>query len=151
LTLWAFALAAWERPGVSEACLKLQDRHGQCVPLLLWRGWATAEGRRVAGPLLAEAVALARAHEREVIAPLRAARRAAQVEKPSPDRQCVKAAQEREIAAERALLGALESLTPSPSQLRAGRRLAADLEGLARIWNGSRARAAVQALAARLA
>lgn len=151
MTLWAFALAAWERPCVIEACLRLQDRHGQCVPLLLWRGWAKAEGRRVTDPLLAEAVALARAHEREIIGPLRAARRAAQAEKPSPDPQRLKAAQEGEIAAERALLDALESLTPSPSLRRAGRDLAADLERLARTWNGCRARAAVQALAGRLA
>jgi len=50
--LWAFSLALYARPGVAEACLALQDRHGADVNLLLlgfWRaakgyaGWATAE------------------------------------------------------------------------------------------------------------
>jgi uncharacterized protein (TIGR02444 family) len=145
LTLWAFALAAWERPGVSEACIHLQDRHGQCVPLLLWRAWADAEGRPVPDGLRAEAVALARVRERAIIAPLRAARRAVAAE---PDR--LEAAQKAEIEAERALLSALENLTPDSFQ-RAGEDLAAALESLAEAWNGCRARSAVKVLVARLA
>ena len=29
---WAWALAAYARPGAAEACLELQDAFGQCVP-----------------------------------------------------------------------------------------------------------------------
>ena len=36
---WAFAVAAWRRPGVEATCLELQDAHGQLPALLLWRLW----------------------------------------------------------------------------------------------------------------
>ena len=41
--LWRFALAVYQKPGVSDACLLLQDRHGCNVPLLLFAAWAGAE------------------------------------------------------------------------------------------------------------
>jgi uncharacterized protein (TIGR02444 family) len=40
---WEWALDAYARPGVAEACLELQDVHGQNVPLLLWAAWAAAD------------------------------------------------------------------------------------------------------------
>ena len=43
--LWTWAVAAYGREGVSEACLELQDIHGQTVPLLLWTAWAAGTGR----------------------------------------------------------------------------------------------------------
>jgi uncharacterized protein (TIGR02444 family) len=150
LRLWAFASAAWERPGVSEACLHLQDGHGQCVPLLLWRAWAEREGRPVPAGALAEAVAVTRVRERDVIAPLRAARQAAQAQKLSGNPSRLEAAQKAEIEAEQALLSALENLTSSALK-HADRDLTAALETLVRTWNGCRARSAVQALAERLA
>lgn len=150
MTLWTFALAAWERPGVRGACLRLQDRHGQCVPLLLWRAWAEAEGRSVPDDSLAQAVALAKVRDREIIAPLRAARRAAGAGGAPGNPSRLEAARAAEIEAERALLSALEDLTPGPAK-HAGGSLAEALEGLARTWNGCRARSAMRALAARLA
>jgi uncharacterized protein (TIGR02444 family) len=145
LSLWAFALAAWDRPGVSEACLQLQDQHGQCVCLLLWRTWAHLEGRMVSTVALAQAINLAGAQEQEVIAPLRAARRSIKASEP-PSR--LEAAREAEIAAERALLSALEALSPpDPSQTRERRDLPNLLEELAQAWNGCRARSTLKALA----
>ena len=44
--LWTWACAAYAAPGVSEACLSLQDYHEQNVPLLLWAAWTAITGRR---------------------------------------------------------------------------------------------------------
>ncbi|MDQ2764065.1 MAG: DUF2390 domain-containing protein, partial [Pseudomonadota bacterium] len=46
MTLWAWAVASYARPGVESACRGLQEKDGQCVPLLLWRLW-TLEARRL--------------------------------------------------------------------------------------------------------
>ena len=74
--LWRFALAVYRKPGVSDACLLLQDRHGCNVPLLLFAAWAGAE-RGVA--LTADEVAAAGSAvgpwHGEVVEPLRAVRR----------------------------------------------------------------------------
>lgn len=148
MTLWEFAVTAWDRPGVSEACLRLQDRHGQCVPLLLWRAWALAEGRHVQGKPLADALALALMRERETIAPLRSTRRSLKAQTSQPG---FEAARDAEIEAERALLNDLERLTPAaPPRAKARGNLAVALEDLVDAWSGCRARSAVRALAARL-
>ena len=42
-SFWAFSLEFYARPGVAEACLALQDRHGLDVNILLlccWLGWS---------------------------------------------------------------------------------------------------------------
>ena len=44
--LWTWAVAAYEAPGVAEACLSLQDHNEQNVPLLLWAAWVAVTGRR---------------------------------------------------------------------------------------------------------
>lgn len=109
--LWDWALSAYARPNVAAVCLALQDGHGQNVPLLLAAAWAAAEGRTLD---LDRAVALTRAWEADVVAPLRAARRGLKISRnPIPDtgrealRETVKAV---ELEAERLLLRALESL-----------------------------------------
>ncbi|MCM0019982.1 MAG: TIGR02444 family protein [Tagaea sp.] len=43
--LWGFAVALYARPGVAEACLALQDRHGADIPLLLAIVWHAERGR----------------------------------------------------------------------------------------------------------
>lgn len=144
MRLWDFALAAWAKPGVEAACLKLQDDHGQCVSLLLWRAWAVAEGRP-AQPM-GRAVDLAHAWENEIIAPLRAARRAPLGSAdPAAARDAARAA---ELAAERRLLEALEALTPTPAG--ADGKLGEALAALAHAWNGRRPGAAIMALASAL-
>lgn len=149
MRLWDFALAAWDRPGVSDICLRLQDRHGQCVPLLLWRAWVAAEGREAGDDLLRNVVTLARTHEQEMIAPLRATRRARDSDAAGYLRE---AAKQAELAAERALLNALEALTPAapapPSD--SGDDVGQALADLIRAWNGCKARSTGRALAARL-
>jgi len=85
--LWRFALDLYAQPGVSDACLLLQDRYGCDVPMLLFAAWAGAE-RGVA--LGADDVVAARgavtAWQAEVVKPLRGVRRRLkQGPPPAPD------------------------------------------------------------------
>ncbi len=108
--LWDWAVAVYGRPGVQDACLALQDAHGQDVPLLLWAVWAQVDDPALA----ARAAGLARDWDALAVNPLRAVRRALKpgfegIADPAREalRNEVKAA---ELAAERALLQALEGL-----------------------------------------
>ncbi len=77
MTLWDWAGRCWDRPGVGEACLTLQNDHGQCIPLLLWGLWRWECGDGLDDEAVGQAAALCRAMDDMVIAPLRAERRAA--------------------------------------------------------------------------
>ena len=118
--LWTWAVAAYEAPGVAEACLSLQDHNEQNVPLLLWAAWVAVTGRRPDEETIEAACDTARAWQTTTIAPLRAVRRT--LKTPVPDletdarlavREQVKAA---ELAAERHLLNGLEGLAPAPTE-----------------------------------
>jgi uncharacterized protein (TIGR02444 family) len=147
LNLWDFALAAWTRPGVEAACLALQDGYGQCVPLLLWRAWAAAEGRPVESP--APAIALARAWDNQIIAPMRGVRRALKADVYGAEGQAVsEKARATELAAERALLEGLEALTPVASG--EAEDLSEALLAVAHLWSGTWPSAAVRGLASAL-
>lgn len=104
---WDWAVAIYARPGVAEACLDLQDRYGQNVPLLLWAIWRGGD--------VAAAVALAREWEDEVVAPLRGVRRRLKGRGGAEGlREKVKAV---ELEAERALMAALEGVAaPAPDE-----------------------------------
>ena len=117
---WDWAVAVYARPGVAEACLDLQDSHGQNVPLLLWAAWRGGD--------VAAAVGLARAWEDEVVAPLRGVRRRLKGRAGAETlRERVKAV---ELEAERTLMLALEAV--------AGALLDADaLAKVADAWGGS--------------
>jgi len=104
LSLWDWALAAYQRPDVAPACLALQDDHGQNVCLLLWAVWANPDQTAILS-----ASALAREWEQVVLGPLRGVRRRL----PTGElRDEVKAV---ELKAENSLLMALEAQTP-PSE-----------------------------------
>jgi uncharacterized protein (TIGR02444 family) len=113
VAIWEWALEAYGRPGAAEACLTLQDAHGQNVPYLLWAVWAEA-----ADPaLLADGAAAARRWDAAAVQPLRAVRRALKAAcSPVDDgarealREDVKAA---ELRAERLLLETLAGLSRS--------------------------------------
>lgn len=119
--LWDWAVRAYAAPGVEPLCLALQDHHGQSVCLMLWAGWAAAGDRWPGAQGLAEAVILARRWEREVVGPLRAARRGLKTAPGLSDaaretlRTQVRAG---ELAAEQALLLALEAVTPAVGEAR---------------------------------
>jgi uncharacterized protein (TIGR02444 family) len=110
VSLWDWAQAAYERPGVAEAALALQDLHGQSVSFLLWAAWARPDAA-----LAGRGAEVARAWNRAAIAPLREARRALKPACPPVDdsdrealRDHVRAA---ELEAERVLLATLERLS----------------------------------------
>ena len=118
MSLWDFAVTAHARPGVDAVCLELQDIHGQCVSLLLWRLWTAVEGRAVTPETLEAATACARLWDDAAITPLRAVRRRLKSPHPPvPDAERL-ALRGRvanvELASERLLLETLEALTPSP-------------------------------------
>src|SRR3954464_14665121 len=90
--LWRFALEVYQKPGVSDACLLLQDRHGCNVPVLLFAAWAGAE-RGIA--LTADEVAAVNkavgAWHRELVESLRAVRlRLKHGPPPAPDNATAK-------------------------------------------------------------
>ena len=114
---WDWALAAYDKPGVAEACLILQDHFEQNVPLLLWGAWNADTGRKPDEETLEAACDMARAYERVVVSPLREIRRI--LKSPVPDietehrealRTKVKAL---ELDAERRLMLELEGLSPA--------------------------------------
>lgn len=128
---WDWAVEVYARPGVAEACLDLQDRYGQNVPLLLWAIWR--------GGGIIDAVDTATMWESEVIGPLRYARRnLKRFGNFEPLRERIKA---DELEAERALMMALESVIPS-AEATAGERLRAVVTA----WGGDVPEAALAGL-----
>lgn len=73
--LWSFSLSLYAAPGVAEACLTAQDRHGADVNLLLWAVWLAVQGHDLTVAELAAAEHAIRPWREEVVWPLRAVRR----------------------------------------------------------------------------
>ena len=144
--LWDWTLRAYGRDGVPEACLALQDVHGQNTSLLLWAVWAeTADAA-----LLARAADLARRWEALALTPIRAVRRALKpafggVEDGEREalREDVKAA---ELRAERVLMEALEAMSDGPG----GAHALDALEAASKAWGPPAPADALAALAAAL-
>jgi uncharacterized protein (TIGR02444 family) len=109
VSLWEWAGRAWARPGFEAACLALQEKHGQCVPLVLWALWL-AEDKRTPDPAAAEtAIVFCRSIDASKIQRLRNARRAA-----APMDRAVLL--QRELGAERHLMDRLESISLSDAR-----------------------------------
>jgi uncharacterized protein (TIGR02444 family) len=78
--LWAFSLDLYARPGVAAACLRLQDEQGLDVNMLLLCCWLARSGRgRLSEGDLAAAEARAEPWRCDILAPLRAVRRALKI------------------------------------------------------------------------
>jgi uncharacterized protein (TIGR02444 family) len=74
---WRFSLAIYARPGVAPACLVLQDEYGRDVNVMLFCCWLGASGRgRIDRAGLDGADRAVSGWRREVVEPLRTARRA---------------------------------------------------------------------------
>jgi uncharacterized protein (TIGR02444 family) len=74
---WDFALDVYRRPGVSDACLELQENQQVDVNLLLFVCWIGASGRgRLSVDEIGLCIATARPWHDAVVRPLRAVRRA---------------------------------------------------------------------------
>ena len=149
---WHWALATYDKPGVPEACLDLQDQYHQCTAYLLWAAWAAEGGMALKPDSLAAGKALAQAWEKEVLGPLRSARRAL---KPTlsnmPDearlalREQVKAA---ELSAEQTLMIALAALLGS--QGGAPIDCLSAVAAASSLWSPPAPHAALKALVTRL-
>jgi uncharacterized protein (TIGR02444 family) len=117
MRFWTWALEAYARPGVAEACLDLQDHHGQNIPFLLWAAWAALDGRALDRPTLKAGADLAARWEAAAVGPLRAARRAMKPEFPGMAdlaREALRAeVKALELKAEQLLIEALEALSPA--------------------------------------
>ncbi len=72
---WDFSLVVYHRPGVAEACLGLQDRHGLDVNLLLFCCWAGSQGWHLDAADFARLTGSVGEWQRSVISPLRGVRR----------------------------------------------------------------------------
>ncbi len=101
---WDFSTAVYDRPGVAEACLSLQDRRGLDVNILLFCCWAGVRGQALTAAELAARIAAVRPWQDEVVKPLRAVRRWLKEQHTAPSkaaealRQAIKA---QELEAER--------------------------------------------------
>lgn len=74
--LWDFAVKIYSDRDVAAACLRLQDRRGLDVNLLLFCVWAAASGRgRLDRGELVAGIEAAQVWQAEVVAPLRHIRR----------------------------------------------------------------------------
>ena len=127
---WDFSLALYAAPGVAEACLALQDRHGADVNLLLFCCWAGARGHALEETELDRLMAAAAPWQERVVAPLRAARRWLKAEglhrsEAGPLYAGIKA---QELAAERQEQDRLQALLPLPAGAPSEAALAGNLE-----------------------
>lgn len=73
-TLWAFALRIYARTGVEQTSLRLQDRCGADIPVLLFALWMGSCGRALSRDDLERIVATVQKWQDTVVAPLRQAR-----------------------------------------------------------------------------
>jgi uncharacterized protein (TIGR02444 family) len=90
---WEFSLAYYSRERVSAACLSLQDRRGADVNILLLCCWTATLLLRLESAGLKAAIAAVEDWRRDVLEPLRAARRAVADQFPElakTDRQAIK-------------------------------------------------------------
>jgi uncharacterized protein (TIGR02444 family) len=145
--IWEWALSAYARPGVADACLRLQDAHGQNTSFLLWAVWAETKDPA----LLAHAAAVTKAWDETALTPLRAVRRALKATQPPVAdeareglREDVKAA---ELRAERVLMETLASLS---ADARGGASALEALEAASAAWPVQAPGEALAALAAAL-
>jgi len=74
-SLWDFALKTYGAPGVSDACLALQDESGVDVPVLLFALWLGANSVALGEGELHRIDDVVREWREEVVRPLRAVRR----------------------------------------------------------------------------
>jgi len=112
MRLWDWALEVYARQDVADACLHLQDAHGQNVPYLLWAAWAAGEGRQAD---LKQAAGVMKAWDKDVGAPLRGVRRALKPARPDvadAAREDLRdALKSVELKGERVLMESLEALS----------------------------------------
>jgi uncharacterized protein (TIGR02444 family) len=149
MSFWTWALEAYARPGAAEACLDLQDRHGQCIPYLLWAAWAARMGRGLDAKTLDAGAELCGRWEAAAVGPLRRARRAMKPPVAGVDdsaREALRAETKAlELKAERLLIETLEGLSPEAES--ASLPVGPALSAAARAWPSKGSPEALERLA----
>jgi uncharacterized protein (TIGR02444 family) len=114
VTLWEWAVAAYQSDEVPAICLSLQGAHGQCTSYLLWAIWG-APGAEA----LSKGAQIARDWDARVLAPMRTARDNLRTAYPPHDDRSREELREEilsaELLAERVLMETLERLAPRNS------------------------------------
>jgi uncharacterized protein (TIGR02444 family) len=130
---WRFSLVFYGRPGVSPACIALQDRHGCDVNIVLFACWVGLTGRgRLGAAELVRAQAASEPWRRGVIEPLRQARRALKEQDGAGVLlELYDAAKAVELGAERVAQHRLAALAPAPLARDAAERAADAAAGVA--------------------
>ncbi len=127
---WRYSLALYEREAVAAACLNLQGRLGLDVNMLLFCCWAGANGRRLSAAEILDLIEAVQAWRREVILPLRAARRWLKAEAPAigPAAQALRAdIKASELAAEAVQQDIMHKRLPLSEGRPSGAGVAANL------------------------
>jgi len=150
MRFWTWALEAYARPGAAQACLDLQDHHGQCVPYLLWAAWAAREGRALDRRVLEAGADLAARWEAAAVGPLRAARRSMKPEVSGiadAAREALRAeVKALELKVEQLLIETLQTLAPETGPA-APLPLESALAAAAAVWPGAAPESALARLA----
>lgn len=125
--LWRFSLRVYRAPGVQEACLALQDECCADVNLVLLCAFAGHDGRSLDKRRLRQAMARVGHWQVDVIAPVRAARRALK-RHPPPDAQAAQELRKRILGVEleleyveQSMLADLLARWPAPQRRSAPR------------------------------
>jgi uncharacterized protein (TIGR02444 family) len=99
---WRFSLAFYERPGVPDALIALQDRDGFDVNLILFALWLGISGRGLlGGDALAAAQRVAGTLRSEIVEPLRRLRRNLRIHPDSDVQRLREGVKALEIAGEK--------------------------------------------------
>jgi uncharacterized protein (TIGR02444 family) len=83
---WTFSLGFYRGPGVSEACLELQDNSGVDVNVVLLLLWLASQKRRLAADDVKALADKVRPWQTDVIGPIRALRRMLKSDAPLLDK-----------------------------------------------------------------
>ena len=121
---WEFSLAFYAKPGVSAACLALQDEFGADVDVVLFALWCARLGHSLSAAELDAVDAAIAVWRKSVVQPVRLARRACRTAPPGEfDAAAVEALRKQllsaELAAERLQHGAMQALAPAPGTVAA--------------------------------
>ena len=144
MATWDWMLRVYARPGAPEACLRLQDDHGQNTSYLLWAIYAGVDDQ----DLLAKAAAVARAWDDSALIRLREVRRALKLPAPpigdGPREALREQVKALELSAERLLIETLDAMT----QIRGTATPIAALAAASKAWGVEAPAAALADLAA---
>jgi len=116
ISLWDFSLHYYAQPGVSHACIALQDGQGVNVNVLLWALWLAHRGHKLEEELLGQAIEVIGDWDRKYVVPLRQLRRQMKIEFGIANTAVEKVRaqiKQAELFAEKHLLKLLEDATPA--------------------------------------